>query len=130
MRGIVKGLQKEQGSVYDAIKRIADMMVQTIKSELKISSPSRVFEDIGMMIGKGLEVGGVTSMTAAGKKILDALPSAPQIGGATMAMAGTGLGSSGSVVNYTQNIYTPVTSYGETKRAQREMGMTLAGRLV
>lgn len=55
--GLVKGLQKQEKALRAQMDRIALMMVQRIKAELDIHSPSRVFERLGAFIGKGLALG-------------------------------------------------------------------------
>ncbi|WP_420368584.1 phage tail protein [Curtobacterium sp. L1-20] len=78
-RGLVKGLQSQQGAITAQMNKIASSMVGSIKRQLGIHSPSRVFDrEVGQMVGAGLErgiyskVGAVTDATAA----LVAIPTA------------------------------------------------------
>lgn len=111
--------------LLDVLKGAAEGAFNAFKKVFGIKSPAKKMKWAVQMIGKGMEKG-LPSIDKAVGKLNSVMPTMMPA-----SLAGVGaMGASGSVVNYTQNIYTPVTSYGETKRAQREMGMTLAGRLV
>ena len=56
-QGIVDGLDKKKGDVYDKIKEIADEMVATLNRNLKIKSPSQVFAEIGRFSMEGMAQG-------------------------------------------------------------------------
>ncbi|MER8030746.1 phage tail tape measure protein [Streptomyces bauhiniae] len=56
-QGLVKGLQKQEKAIQKQMVRIAKAMAHAIKAALRIKSPSRVFEEIGQYIPKGLAVG-------------------------------------------------------------------------
>ncbi|MGV9427052.1 phage tail tape measure protein [Streptomyces sp. NPDC003656] len=56
-QGLVKGLQKQEAAIQKQMVRIAKAMAHAIKAALRIKSPSRVFEEIGAFIPKGLAVG-------------------------------------------------------------------------
>ncbi|MFJ3035570.1 tape measure protein [Curtobacterium pusillum] len=78
-RGLVKGLQSQQAAITAQMNKIASSMVGSIKKQLGIHSPSRVFDrEVGQMVGAGLErgiyskVGAVRDATAA----LVAIPTA------------------------------------------------------
>lgn len=53
--GLVKGLTSQQAKIVAAMDKIADSLVARIKKQLKIKSPSQVFqEDVGAMIPAGI----------------------------------------------------------------------------
>jgi hypothetical protein len=54
MRGLLKGLNSLSGEVMDRARAIATSIRREIESALRISSPSRVMENIGAQIAQGL----------------------------------------------------------------------------
>ncbi|MFS2030318.1 MULTISPECIES: hypothetical protein [unclassified Curtobacterium] len=57
-RGLVKGLQSQQRAIAKQMSGIARSMVATIRSELGIHSPSKVFaNDVGRWIPAGMAAG-------------------------------------------------------------------------
>ena len=54
MRGLLKGLNSLSGEVIDRARAIANSIRREIESALRISSPSRVMENIGAQIADGL----------------------------------------------------------------------------
>lgn len=59
-QGLVKGLNAKEKDIAAAMVRLAGIASAAFKNALKIKSPSRVFHDHGMNIGKGVE-GGVNA---------------------------------------------------------------------
>ena len=55
--GLVRGLRSQESALAKQMKRIADLMADTIKKKLKIHSPSRLFEGFGINTGRGLAIG-------------------------------------------------------------------------
>lgn len=52
-RGLVEGLQKQKTNLDKVAKALADSMVASLKTALKIKSPSRVMAEIGRFTGEG-----------------------------------------------------------------------------
>jgi hypothetical protein len=55
--GFLSGLESQQRQIENLMRKIARVMVQTIKRELGIRSPSTVMQQHGMMAALGLETG-------------------------------------------------------------------------
>jgi hypothetical protein len=55
--GFLSGLESQQKQIENLMRKIARVMVQTIKRELGIRSPSEVMKQHGMMAALGLETG-------------------------------------------------------------------------
>lgn len=53
-KGLLKGLQTQKAALDKEMKKIADTLTKTIKNQLGIKSPSRVFMAIGRYISEGL----------------------------------------------------------------------------
>jgi hypothetical protein len=56
-KGLVKGLQSQEKSLEAQMKKLASTMVNQIKHDLKIHSPSQVGHEIGANYGKGIHLG-------------------------------------------------------------------------
>lgn len=57
-QGIIRGLQSQQSALTRQMRQIATTLTSTIKRQLGIHSPSRVFRDeVGAMLGQGVAVG-------------------------------------------------------------------------
>lgn len=56
-QGLLKGLQSQRQKLVTYLAQVANTMVATLRKTLKIKSPSRVFQDIGMNTGAGLALG-------------------------------------------------------------------------
>ncbi|KTR08275.1 hypothetical protein NS184_06110 [Curtobacterium luteum] len=117
-KGLVKGLQSQQAAITKQMNAIAKSMVSSIKRQLGIHSPSRVFDrEVGQMIGAGLErglyskVGAVTDATAAlvaipAARSLDVNTSIPVVRAPRPVAAIDQLGQGGgATVNKTWNVY-------------------------
>lgn len=72
--GFMKGLTKGSGDYSKQVKKVANSIVKAMKKALKINSPSKVFEELGMYSGEGYELGFVDSLKQAKKNIVSALP--------------------------------------------------------
>lgn len=73
--GLLKGLLSKNGELYKAAKSMAATITKTLKSELKIKSPSRVMIEIGKNIGEGILLGldsNFTKISEMSSKIADA----------------------------------------------------------
>lgn len=80
--GLINGIRNAWGNVTGAIRGLADKLPKVVRDALGIHSPSRVFRQIGVYVGQGLEQGlkgsaagvnrAATSMTNA---VLDAFDS-------------------------------------------------------
>ncbi|MEV5182874.1 hypothetical protein AB0K88_24250 [Streptomyces werraensis] len=56
-RGLVNGLKSQEKAIEAQMRRIALNMLAVVKKAHKTRSPSQAFRDIGVMDGRGLEVG-------------------------------------------------------------------------
>jgi len=80
-QGLVDGLKAKRADLQKEMDNLADMMVRSIKRQLKIKSPSEVFAEIGKFISQGLARGLDSSDAAVaaaqlGKDTLSAISSA------------------------------------------------------
>lgn len=55
--GVSSGFSAQEGNLMYKVSSMMNRLVSTVRSKLQIHSPSRVFEDIGEMIGAGLTEG-------------------------------------------------------------------------
>lgn len=74
IQGLINGLKSAVGDVLNFFKNLVSQAIGSVTSALKIGSPSKVFAEIGVNIGRGLIVG------------LQAIT--PAVGEAAAAMAG------------------------------------------
>lgn len=93
-RGLVKGLESQQGAIEKQMMTIAKGMQKAIRKALGIHSPSRVMALIGRFIPQGL-VKGIDGERAAVDRSMSALadPSAVPVPTGSMASPGTGTGT-------------------------------------
>lgn len=63
MDGLIKGMEDKETLVVATAQRIADKVRSTIQSALRISSPSKVMEEIGGYVGEGLARGMDSSLS-------------------------------------------------------------------
>lgn len=56
-QGLVNGLQSQENALQKQMDKLAMGMVKSLKKELKIKSPSQVFEGLGNYVGQGLARG-------------------------------------------------------------------------
>lgn len=77
-KGLVAGLKSQEAALESQMRRLADSMVNELKTKLKIHSPSQVGHDIGANYGEGV-IGGVDSkhdkLKAASARYGDAMTS-------------------------------------------------------
>src|SRR5699024_8064701 len=57
IQGLISGIRNMGKQAIDAITGVVDGVVSKAKSLLKINSPSKVFEQLGMWTGEGLAIG-------------------------------------------------------------------------
>lgn len=55
--GVKSGFEARESSIKSSISSVLNRIVKSAKANLKIASPSKVFENIGEMIGAGMTVG-------------------------------------------------------------------------
>jgi len=95
-QGLVKGLQSQEKAIERQMTRIAKKMAATIKHELRIKSPSQVFQQIGQWIPKGLARGverNAHHATGAVHRLAGAVVGAGSFAGTGVALAGAGGGT-------------------------------------
>jgi tape measure domain-containing protein len=56
-QGLVDGLVRQRDAIAKEMRHIAHTLVVELKKELKIKSPSQVFDELGQFTGKGLALG-------------------------------------------------------------------------
>lgn len=98
VNGFVQGMSKSMKKNDKAIKKIAESVVNTMKKTLKIHSPSKVFESLGMYSGEGYQIGLTKSMNQAKSSLSNML-------GTTTAQVKKGLGASNSSTTNNYNFY-------------------------
>jgi tape measure domain-containing protein len=76
--GLVKGLRAQKKSLKKLMHELAKEMINALKEKLQIKSPSRVFEEIGQLVNKGLASGleETTAATRAAEQLGENLRSA------------------------------------------------------
>lgn len=74
-QGIARGLQSQEGYLQSVAYGIVSRLTATIKSALRIHSPSKLYEDeIGAMMGKGIGIGFVGAMDDITVDMIEAMP--------------------------------------------------------
>lgn len=108
--GLVKGLRRKESAIERQAERFAKKLTTAMKKALKIKSPSRVFEEIGLQTVKGLQIGlDDTYAKQGGVKLADALTSGfsrPQL------TAEASAGGAGGGNTYQISVQAPVGSSG------------------
>jgi TP901 family phage tail tape measure protein len=70
-QGLAQGLKSQLGSLDSSMSKLADVLVDRVKKDLKISSPSQVFADLGFQIpagvARGVDDGSVMASSAVGR---------------------------------------------------------------
>src|SRR5581483_9577962 len=97
-KGMVAGLKKQEKEIDKEMQRIADTLVKRIKKDLKISSPSQVMIEHGVMIAQGLAQGiakGQPMVETAMKAMAAMVASTKLVVPAPMIAAATGSGTAG-----------------------------------
>ena len=60
--GLINGIKNMAGKAVDAVKNVGKSLISGIKGVLKISSPSKVFEQLGEFTAEGFAIGYESSM--------------------------------------------------------------------
>ena len=96
IKGFVEGMTKKGKKNAKKIKQLANKLAKEFSKALKINSPSKVFEQMGIYSGEGYEIGFVDSLEKAKKAISQALPTD---------LGGVAAGSRTVTTNKTYNFY-------------------------
>lgn len=62
IQGLINGIKNMAGKAVDAVKNVGKSLINGIKGVLKISSPSKVFEQLGEFTAEGFQIGYSESM--------------------------------------------------------------------
>lgn len=108
-KGFLSGLQAQENAITKEMQKIALSMVNTIKKELKISSPSRVLMDTGADTAAGLVLGlkgGKDGVQTAAHGLAQAITAgvATSSGGTAFRVTTAGPGAGGGAVTITNHI--------------------------
>ncbi len=76
IRGLIAGMQAQEGALYAKAQSIANTVAATIRSALDIHSPSGVGKEIMQFFVKGMEVGVDDEVPALQNKVASSIPSA------------------------------------------------------
>ena len=120
--GFYNGLAGTAGSIYSLAASIAHNAAATIRSALRIKSPSRVMMEIGAFVGQGLEYG-MASKIAAIQRVANRMAEAsvPKIDvGATLGNIGGMYGTNSVVYNNQQYTFTHNSSGGNGQISREE----------
>ncbi|MCW6682078.1 tape measure protein [Aerococcaceae bacterium NML160702] len=120
--GFYNGLAGTAGSIYSLAASIAHNAAATIRSALRIKSPSRVMMEIGAFVGQGLEYG-MASKIGAIQRVANRMAEAsvPKIDvGATLGNIGGMYGTSSVVYNNQQYTFTHNSSGGSGQISREE----------
>ncbi|WP_341856438.1 peptidoglycan DD-metalloendopeptidase family protein [Brachybacterium sp. GPGPB12] len=79
-KGLVRGLESQLKNVEKASENLANKVISTVRSKLKIKSPSRVMRALGGFTGEGFQVG-VEGMVPAVRRSLESLVTPPDLAG-------------------------------------------------
>jgi TP901 family phage tail tape measure protein len=112
MKGLMAGLASMEGPLQEQATAIANSISKTIKTALKIKSPSRVTMQLGSFVGEGLAVGmrnSISQITRQARMMANA--AVPTLRGSAIALAG---GASGSSQTINHNYYAPLVQSGDT----------------
>lgn len=123
IEGMIEGMKAMKGPLMEEAKALAAAVEKTIKSALKIKSPSRLMRDeVGKMIPAGVAVGieGNMGMVAKAAQALSQVASGSQIG--NVAAQATRNYNNSAVIN----VYSPSANPIEIQRAQRQEQRRLA----
>lgn len=123
IEGMIEGMKAMKGPLMEEAKALAAAVEKTIKSALKIKSPSRLMRDeVGKMIPAGVAVGieGNMGMVAKAAQALSQVASGSQMG--NVAAQATRNYNNSAVIN----VYSPSANPIEIQRAQRQEQRRLA----
>lgn len=93
--GLVNGIAGGATAVLNAMKGVVDGAINGAKKLLGIASPSKVFAEIGMQTGAGMEQG-VSGSAGGVRDSLESMVSPPSAGGSGAAPAASAASSSRS----------------------------------
>lgn len=117
-RGFLSGLLAQQKAIEQMMARIAKAAIDTMRRELKISSPSQVFMDHGRMVALGFAMGMEDGTARVGS-------AAKSLSGAAYAPYGGGLAAGGGG-GVTINAHITVNGFvGDNKELIQELGYEL-----
>ena len=77
MQGFADGMKSKKTALDNAGKTLADSLIKTLKTRLKIHSPSKVMQGLGSYTGQGF-VGGVEDEVKAAREAMQRLVEVPQ----------------------------------------------------
>ena len=90
IEGLIAGLKKAGGAVWNAIKGVGETVKGAFKSVLQINSPSKVFQGFGENIGQGLILGVNATKGAANRAMSELANPRLKTGGAGFAGGAAG----------------------------------------
>jgi TP901 family phage tail tape measure protein len=133
-QGLLDGLVKKRKALRAAMRDLADTMVNEIKKRLKIKSPSRVFENIGLMNMKGLDNGhnkGYRYVQRTIHAIADDIPSHYDRASSGPVGGGARRGGDGKkVVNFHEGAFQITTQEINPVKHAADLGWELARRVI
>jgi tape measure domain-containing protein len=145
IEGLLNGLKSGDEKLKAAAKALGSALIKTIKGDLGIASPSKVFKAIGEDVGKGFELGAIASMDRAFdaleqklqerlKKLQSILSLAPSRRSAFPFVATGGGLESGPVAREIDQAYAQIAQIQERRQgrlaAERGGLAQMAGRLL
>jgi len=120
VNGVWQGIQSREAWFRSQVSAFFKRIVNSVKSDLGIQSPSRVFAGIGENMAQGLGVGFGDAMNRVAADMQSAIPSTFDAANSVTGHAGRGGGAGGvpgGGINVTQNIYTPQYDYAAQQLA-------------
>jgi hypothetical protein len=111
-KGFLEGLKSQEAAITAVMKRIAHSMVNTIRRELRIHSPSEVMREHGLAVAQGLALGmgdGTTGVEGAAARL--AAATVPGAGGGP-----GGLGGGTPVINNYVTVQVPGGFIGDERK--------------
>jgi phage-related minor tail protein len=101
IQGLINGMSEMTGPLVAEARKIAEAVASTIKSTLKIKSPSRVTMEMGSYVGEGLAIGMKNSIPQVTRQASAMANAAiPSLRNNSLAMAGGVAGAGQTVNNY------------------------------
>ena len=119
LKGLKKGLRskKHKDEIYAAVREIARDMINELKAELKIKSPSQVFEQLGMYTSLGMANG----VTAGAQTVTSAVSSMGSDAIGTMKSSMTQLSSTLADQIDANPVITPVLDLSDVEAKAQKM---------
>ena len=123
-RGFLSGLLAQQRAIEQMMARIAKAAIDTMRRELKISSPSQVFMDHGRMVALGFALGMEDGTGRVGS-------AAKSLSGAAYAPYGGGLAAGGGATVFNYSPHFTINGYigSEAQLADELFKLTQQGAL-